>query len=148
MDVAGKAELARDMVVCQFGRGEKEGTTNDSLKLDTSHTKMDIDEDKENTETLSPGSPFKPLSKTEIRWAHQRQLKTLISQTNKLEKRKRGVEDKHDGIAITMDADELEVKMEPVQVSAAEKEVLTLHKLERKRKLEALGSQQKRRRYY
>jgi hypothetical protein len=69
-------------------------------------------------------------------------------QTNKLEKRKRELQDEHDATATFMDDDESEVKMEPVRLSAAEKEVLTLQKMERKRKLEALDSKQKRRRYY
>jgi hypothetical protein len=148
MDATDQVELARDMVVSQLGCAEKEVTTNDSIKLDTLPIQMDIDEDKENTHTLSPGSPSKFYFKTQKKWPHQRQLNTLILRTKKLEKRKRGVEKEHDASSTTMDDDDSEVTMSPVQLSAAEKEVLTLQKLERKRKLEALGSKQKRRRYY
>jgi hypothetical protein len=148
MDATGHAELARDMVVSQFGCVEKEVTTNDHEKTITPRAKMDIDEDKENTQTLSPGSPFKLHFKTQKKWPHQRQLNTLILKTKKLEKRKRGVEDEHDSPVAHLDDDDSEVRMEPILLSTAEKEALTLEKLERKRKLEALGSKQKRRRHY
>jgi hypothetical protein len=148
MDATDQVELARDMVVSQLGCAEKEVTINDDEKTIILRAQMDIDEDKENSQTLSPGSPSKLHFKTQKKWPHQRHLNPLILRTKKLEKRKRGVEEEHDASSTTIDDDDSELIMSPVQLSAAEKEVLTLQKLERKRKLEALGSKQKRRRYY
>jgi hypothetical protein len=51
-------------------------------------------------------------------------------------------------MTVHFDDDESELNMEPIALSTAEKEALTLQKLERKRRLEALGSKQKRRRYH
>ncbi|KAI4752819.1 hypothetical protein E4T52_14979 [Aureobasidium sp. EXF-3400] len=145
LDVTGQAKLIRDMVVCQLGAVEKGVMAGDDKKtVGTPRTKTGAD-----LQTLSPGSPFKLLFKTHKRWARQRQLKSLISQTKKPEKRKREEEPENDGTAIHEHDDEYnqELNMSPVTVSAAEKEALTRQKLERKRKLEALALKQKKCRY-
>jgi hypothetical protein len=137
------------MVVCQLGPVEKEvAATEDEKLITTPRTKTDVDVKREYVQTFSPGSPFKLLFKTQKKLARQRQLKTLISQTKKPEKRKKEEEPEHDDTAVQLDDDESELNMEPIALSAAEKEALTLQKLERKRRLEALGSKQKRRRYH
>ena len=138
LDVTGQAKLIRDMVVCQLGLVEKE-VIGDEKVIATPRTTMGIRSSQEFMQTHSPGSPFKLLFKTHKRWVRQRQLKTLISQAKKPEKRKREEEPEND--------DQEELSMEPIALSAAEKEALTLEKLERKRKLEALASKHKKRRY-
>jgi hypothetical protein len=150
LDVTGQAKLIRDMVVCQLGPVEKEVVAGDDEKAVTPpRTKTAADSNKGNIQMHSPGSPFKLLFKTHKRWARQRQLKSLISQTKKPEKRKREDESEHDDTAIHEHDDEYdqELSMSPILLSTAEKEALTLQKLERKRKLEALASKQKKRRY-
>jgi hypothetical protein len=149
LDVTGQAKLIRDMVVCQLGTVEKDVVaTEDEKVVTTPRTKTDGGVNKEYAQTFSSRSPFKLLFKTQKKWARQRQLKTLISQTKKPEKRKREEETEHDDTAVQLNDDESELNMEPIALSVAEKEALTLQKLERKRKLEALGSKQKRRRYH
>lgn len=140
--MTGQAKLIRDMVVCQLGSIGKEVAIGENEK--TPRTKTDTD-----LQVLSPGSPFKLLFKTHKRWVRQRQLKSLISQTKKPEKRKREEETEKDDTAIHEHDDEYdqELSMSPIPLSAAEKEALTRQKLERKRKLEALASKQKKRRY-
>jgi uncharacterized protein (DUF2132 family) len=147
--VTGQAKLIRDMVVCQLGPVEKEVIAAEDQKLVTTpRTKTNAGVKKEFIQAPSPGSSFKLLFKTQKKWARQRQLKTLISQTKKPEKRKRDEDSEHNDTAAELDDDESELNMEPIALSAAEKEALTLQKLERKRRLEALGSKQKRRRYH
>jgi hypothetical protein len=149
LDVTGQAKLIRDMVICQLGPIEKEVMASESENLTTnSRTKTDAGVNKEYAQTLSSKSPFKLLFKTQKKWARQRQLKSLISQTKKPEKRKREEEPERDDTDAQLDDEESGLNMEPIALSAAEKEALTLQKLERKRKLEALASKQKRRRYY
>jgi hypothetical protein len=133
------------MVVCQLGSADKEVMAGENEKLVTPpRTKIDV-----HLQTLSPGSPLKLLFKTHKELARQRQLKSLISQTKKPEKRKREEELENDHTATYEDGEESnqELNMSPITLSAAEKEALTLQKLERKRKLEALASKQKKRRY-
>jgi hypothetical protein len=145
LDVTGQAKLIRDMVVCQLGAVEQKAMVHDDENtVGTPRTKTSVD-----LQTLSPGSPFKLLFKTHKRWARQRQLKSLISQTKKPEKRKRQEEPENDDTAIHEHDDESnqELSMSPIPLSAAEKEALTRQKLERKRKLEALALKQKKRRY-
>jgi hypothetical protein len=140
------------MVVCQLGPVEKEVVAGDDEKAVTPpRTKTAADSNKGDVhlQTLSPGSPLKLLFKTHKELARQRQLKSLISQTKKPEKRKREEELENDHTATYEDGEESnqELNMSPITLSAAEKEALTLQKLERKRKLEALASKQKKRRY-
>jgi hypothetical protein len=138
------------MVVCQLGPVEKEVMAGDDEKtVVTPRTKTAADSSKEHAQMQSPGSPLKLLFKTHKRWARQRQLKSLISQTKKSEKRKREVESEQDDAATHEQDDEYNqgLSMSPIPLSAAEKEALTRQKLERKRKLEALALKQKKRRY-
>lgn len=139
------------MVVCQLGSVEMKATGNGEGPVTTSRTRADA----ELVQTLSPGSPSKLLLKAHKRWARQRQLKTLISQAERLKKRKREDKAENDDTATQLDVemvthtgdDESELNMEPIVLSTPEKEALHLQKLERKRKLEALALKQKRRRY-
>lgn len=145
------------MVVCQLGAVEKEVTGDREKMVTTPRMKADGGTQKEYAQALSPASPSKILSKTHKRWVRQRQLKGLITQAEKLKKRKRKREEEAenddtathiDGVTATsMDDDESEITMEPIVLSTPEKTALTLQKLERKRKLEALGSKHKKRRY-
>ncbi|THY28279.1 hypothetical protein D6D01_03948 [Aureobasidium pullulans] len=154
LDSTGQAELIRDMVLCQLGPVKKQDTPAVNREITTpAQKKTDAGINKEanssirsvKTQTLSPGSPFKLLFKTQKKWARQRQLKTLIPQAKKPEKRKRELEDE-DGCIDTVDEELSEgVQMEPTPVSTPEKKALIRQKLERKRKLEALASKSKRR---
>lgn len=143
-----------DMVVCQLGAVEKEVPGDDEKEtISTPRAKTDADV-KEYLQTLSPGSPFKLLFKTHKRLARQRGLRSLITQAEKLKKRKREEENENDDAAARMDNnkataddEDSEFDMKPVVISTPEKKAMTLEKLERKRKLEALASRQKRRRY-
>ncbi|THW68991.1 hypothetical protein D6D19_08658 [Aureobasidium pullulans] len=156
LDSTGQAELIRDMVLCQLGPVKEQTTPVVDNEITTpARKKTDAGVNKEahssilsaKTQTLSPGSPFKLLFKTQKKWARQRQLKALISQAKKPEKRKREIEDE-DGCIDTVDEELSEgVQMEPTPVSIPEKKALIRQKLERKRKLEALASKSKRRRF-
>lgn len=156
VDVTRQAKLVRDILACQLGVAEKGATTSGDQdgKVDaTPRTKKG----KEEAQTLSPGNPTNLLSKTHKKGARprQHQPKSPISSTKKSEKRKREEELENDdtatqtddATAASMDNDESELNMEPITLSAPEKEAITSQKLERKRKLEALASKQKRRRY-
>lgn len=153
LDAAGQVKLIRDMVVGQLGGVEKEVTASDdnNEKVGTTpRTKTDT-----TMQLHSSRSPSKPLLKAHKKLALQCQLKTLISQTMKPAKRKRDEELENDEtathkdgvIATGMDDDKSEITMEPIVLSTPEKTALTLQKLERKRKLEALASKHKKRRY-
>ncbi|KAI5275017.1 hypothetical protein E4T47_01887 [Aureobasidium subglaciale] len=96
------------------------------------------------SQILSPGSPFKLLFKTQKKWARQRQLKALISQS----KKPKSKQVRRESMEIKLSKDdhyEEGLEMEPVTVSAAEKKALTRQKLERKRKLEVLALKAKKR---
>ena len=143
------------MVVCQLGAVEKEVTGDREELVATPRVKTDGGTKKEYAQTLSPASPSKLLSKANKRLVRQRQLKSLITQAEKLKKRKREQEPENDDTsthtdgttATSMDVDESEITMEPIVLSTPEKTALTLQKLERKRRLEALDSKHKKRRY-
>ena len=155
LDATKQAKLIRDMVVRQLGAVEKEATSGDGMDtISTARTEIDVDIE-EYFQKLFPERPSEPLSKANKRLVRQRQLKTLITQAEKLKKRKREEEAEDDDTAthkdgvtaISMEDDESELTMEPIALSTPEKTALTIQKLERKRKLEALGSKHKKRRY-
>ncbi|KAI5202345.1 hypothetical protein E4T39_04746 [Aureobasidium subglaciale] len=114
---------------------KKNGSSNKQEVTPTRHDRSQI---------LSPASPFKLLFKTQKKWARQRQLRALISQSKK--PKKQGIE--RDDMEIKLSKDDLpeeDLKREPITVSAAEKKALGRQKLERKRKLEALSLKAKKR---
>ncbi|KAI5238944.1 hypothetical protein E4T42_08847 [Aureobasidium subglaciale] len=121
------------------------GTASFTAKKNGSPNKQKLAPTRHNrSQALSPRSPFKLLFKTQKKWARQRQLKALVSQS----KKPKDKQVRRESMEIKLSKDdrlEEELKMEPVTVSAAEKKALTRQKLERKRKLEALTFKAKKR---